>query len=66
MWRSMKGMHKPLRVEMYDELGRKIIDQTTSKDNFSIDIGQFMSGMYIFKLYNGHDVLMTTEKILKK
>jgi PQQ-dependent dehydrogenase (s-GDH family) len=63
---SKRGTHKPLRVEMYDQLGRKIIDQVTSKDNFSIDISQFMNGVYIFKLYNGHDVLMTTEKIVKK
>ena len=63
---SKKGMHKPLRVEMYDQLGRKILDQITSKDNFSIDISQFMNGVYIFKLYNGNDVLMTTEKIVKQ
>ena len=63
---SIRGMHKPLRVELYDELGRKIVDETTSKDNFGIDIGQFMNGVYILKLYNGNDVLITTEKILKK
>jgi hypothetical protein len=63
---SKKGMHKPLRIEMYDQLGRRILDQTTSKDNFSIDISQFMNGMYIFKMYNGNDVLITTEKIVKQ
>jgi hypothetical protein len=63
---SMKGMHKPLRVEMYDQIGRRIMDQITSKDNFSVDISRFMNGMYIFKLYNGNDVLITTEKILKQ
>jgi hypothetical protein len=63
---SMKGMHKPLRVELYDDLGRMILNETTSKDNFSINISAFMNGIYIFKLYNGDETLITTEKIVKQ
>jgi PQQ-dependent dehydrogenase (s-GDH family) len=63
---SMHGMHKPLRVELYDDLGRMILNQTTPKDNFSINIGSFMNGVYIFKLYNGDETLITTEKIVKQ
>jgi len=63
---SIRGTHKPLRVELYDELGRKIVEETTSKDNFSIDIGQFMNGVYVLKLYNGDGTVITTEKIVKK
>jgi hypothetical protein len=62
---SKKGMHKPLRIQLYDQLGRMVINQTTSQDNFSIDMSPFMSGMYTFRLYNGHEVLVTTEKVVK-
>jgi PQQ-dependent dehydrogenase (s-GDH family) len=63
---TIKGLRKPIRMQLYDELGRMITEQTTSKDNFSIDISPFMSGMYVLKLYDANDALVTTEKVLKK
>jgi len=62
---SKRGMSKPLRIQLYDQIGRLVFDESTPKDNFSLDISNFTNGMYIFKLYSGHDVLITTEKIIK-
>ena len=63
---SITGTRKPLRVELYDQLGRRILNETTTKDNFSINISSFMSGVYIFKLYNADDAVLSTEKIVKQ
>jgi len=63
---SITGTHKPLRVEMYDELGRRIMSEATSKDNFAINISSFMNGVYILKLYNGDETVISTEKIVKQ
>lgn len=62
---SKRGLSKPLRIQLYDQIGRRVFDETTSKDNFSLDLTHFMNGMYVFKLFSGHDILVTTEKIIK-
>jgi hypothetical protein len=61
---SKRGMHKPLRVELWDMTGKLAMQATTSKDNFAINLDGLGRGMYVFKLYNGFGVLMTTEKII--
>ncbi|MFM9910714.1 MAG: PQQ-dependent sugar dehydrogenase [Chitinophagaceae bacterium] len=61
---SKRGMHKPLRVELWDISGKLMLQATTGKDNFSINVENFGRGMYILKLYNGFGVLMTTEKVI--
>ena len=61
---SKRGMHKPLRVELWEMTGKLTLQATTSKDNFSIGLDGFAKGMYILKLFNGYGVLMTTEKVI--
>jgi aldose sugar dehydrogenase len=61
---SKRGMHKPLRAELWDITGKLIMQEQSSKDNFALGIDMLTKGMYIFKLYNGYGVLMTTEKIV--
>lgn len=61
---SKRGMHKPLRAELWDITGKPVLQSTTSRDNFSIDLRSYSRGTYIFKLYNGFGVLITTEKIV--
>lgn len=60
---SKRGMHKPLRVALYDVAGRLVMEDATANDNFSINLG-VKPGTYVFKLYNGYGTLITTEKIL--
>jgi quinoprotein glucose dehydrogenase len=61
---SMKGTHKPLRAQLYDISGKLISETVTADDNFSINIQGQPRGAYIFKLYNGYDIEMDTEKII--
>ena len=61
---SKRGMHKPLRAEMYDITGKLMMREETSRDNFALGLEMLTKGVYIFKLYNGYGVLMTTEKII--
>ncbi len=61
---SKRGMHKPLRVELWDMTGKLSMQASTSKDNFSIGLDGLSKGMYVLKLYNGYGVLMTTEKVI--
>jgi aldose sugar dehydrogenase len=61
---SKRGMHKPLRAELWDITGKLVMQEQTSKDNFALGLEMLTKGVYIFKLYNGYGVLMTTEKIV--
>ncbi|MBC7849473.1 MAG: PQQ-dependent sugar dehydrogenase [Chitinophagaceae bacterium] len=61
---SKRGMHKPLRVEFWDMSGKLSMNLTTTRDNFAIGLEGLSRGVYIFKMYNGFGVLMTTEKII--
>ena len=61
---SRRGMHKPLRAELWDMAGKLTVQANTSKDNFSMGLDGLGKGMYIFKLFNGFGVLITTEKVI--
>jgi hypothetical protein len=61
---SQRGLHKPLRAEMYDITGKLLLQEERENDNFSVNIEKLKPGMYIFKLFSGLGTLMTTEKIL--
>lgn len=61
---SKRGMHKPLRAELWDITGKLVMQEQSSKDNFALGLEMLTRGVYIFKLYNGYGVLMTTEKII--
>lgn len=59
-----KEMRKPLRAQLYDIHGRKMLEKISYMNNFSIDISSFPAGVYTFKLYNTYDVEMQVEKII--
>jgi PQQ-dependent dehydrogenase (s-GDH family) len=61
---SVKGMHKPLRARLYDISGNLVIEKLTGQDSFSIDVQSLVPGTYIFKLYNGFDIDMATDKVI--
>jgi len=58
------GLHKPFLVQMYDISGRLVLQQTTEQDNFTVNVGNLTAGVYVFRLYTGYEVNVTTEKII--
>ncbi len=61
---TRSGLHKPFFAQLYDISGRLVMQQTTDQDSFTIDVGNFKPGIYVFRLYNGYDTNITTEKII--
>ena len=62
---AKKDMQKPLLAQVYDINGRLLINNSSYKNKFSIDISALSRGIYTFKLYNAYDVEMQIEKIIK-
>jgi hypothetical protein len=61
---SMQGAHKPLMAMIYDMSGKMVLQKNTDQDSFTIDISNLSTGVYVFKLYNGYQINMSTEKII--
>lgn len=61
---AKKGLQKPYRVDMYDMTGKLILQQENSNDHFPVRLDRLSKGIYVFKLYSGNGVLVTTEKIV--
>ena len=55
----------PLLVQIYDMYGRMIKEQTSFKNDFSVDVHAFRAGSYVLKLYNGYDLEVQIEKFIK-
>jgi len=61
---SIWGSHKPLRASLYNMSGKEVCRKNTDQDSFSIDISNLLPGVYVFKLYNGYEINISTEKII--
>lgn len=61
-----KDLRKPLLAQVYDIHGRKLKEQTSFKNDFSIDITSLRPGSYVLKLYNGYDLEVQIEKFIKR
>lgn len=61
-----KELRKPLLVQIYDINGRIIKEETSFRNDFSVDVSSFTPGTYILKLYNGYDMEVQIEKFIKK
>ncbi len=61
---SMQGTHKPLLAVLYDMSGKLVLQKNTSQDSFTIDISNLLPGVYVFKLYNGYEINISTKKII--
>jgi aldose sugar dehydrogenase len=59
-----RGLHKPIHYQLYDASGKLVIEDHTSKDNFSIPVNHLRKGVYILRLYNGYGVEVKIDKIL--
>lgn len=63
---SMRNVSKPLTYQLYDMTGNLVLKGNKTTNNFSIDLKGLAKGVYILKLYNGADVNVVTEKIVKQ
>lgn len=59
-----RGTVKPVRVQLFDMAGRVMMDQTTNKDNFTINTSALKPGVYALRIYNGYRGLIRTEKVI--
>ena len=61
---SKRNVSKPIFYQVYDITGRLMLNGTSNKDNFEVNVEKLSAGMYTVKLYNGQDVNLLTEKII--
>lgn len=61
-----KELRKPLLVQLYDVYGRMLKEETSFRNDFSVDVSFFRPGTYLLKLYNGIDMEVQIEKFIKK
>jgi hypothetical protein len=61
---SKRDVIKPMYYEIYDLTGRLVITGKSNTDNTEVNVEKLAAGMYAVKLYNGHHILMLTEKVV--
>jgi hypothetical protein len=61
-----KELRKPLLAQLFDVYGRMLKEETSFRNDFSINISFFRPGTYLLKLYNGNDMEVQIEKFVKK
>lgn len=59
-----KGVHKPVRYQLFDASGKRILDGITAKDEFTIATAALKKGVYVLRLYNGYGVEVRIEKVV--
>ena len=61
---SKRNVSKPIFYQVYDITGRLMLNGTSNKDNFEVNVERLSPGMYTVKLYNGQDINLLTEKVI--
>ena len=61
-----KELHKPLFVQLFDINGKLLREATSFQNSFTINIADFKRGIYTLKLYNGYEMEVQIEKIIKQ
>lgn len=64
--KGKKNLHKPLRVQLFDMSGVMVKEETSTKNEFTVNVSHLKAGMYVVKLFNGYNVEVRLEKIYKK
>lgn len=59
-----RNVSKPIRYTIYDAAGKQVADGSSNADKIRISVAQLHAGVYTFKMFNGRDVLMRTEKMI--
>lgn len=57
---------KPIYYKIYDLTGRMVLAGTGRKNDTPVNVERLPGGIYIVKLYNGYDILMATQKVVKQ
>ncbi len=63
---SKRNVSKPVTWQLYDIRGMLLRSGTQTTNNFSIDMRAFQKAAYILKLYNGADVNILTQLVIKQ
>jgi PQQ-dependent dehydrogenase (s-GDH family) len=61
---SKRNVSKPIFYQVYDITGRLMLNGTSNRDNFEVNVERLNAGIYTVKLYNGQDIILLTEKII--
>jgi aldose sugar dehydrogenase len=59
-----KSLPKPIRYALFDMTGKKLIENTSSRDNFQINIRSLKPGVYVLRIFNGFGIEMKTQKVV--
>ncbi|AXY77323.1 T9SS C-terminal target domain-containing protein [Paraflavitalea soli] len=58
------AVQKPIRYRLIDMNGKLILDEKTTRNNFTIETGRYRRGVYILKLFNGYGSEIRMDKII--
>ncbi len=61
---SKRNVAKPIFYQLLDMMGRPVMQGNSSKDKFEVNVSRLAKGVYTMKLFNGRDILISTEKIV--
>lgn len=61
-----KEFRKPLRVQLYNLAGVLQLEQLSFRNEFTMDIRDLVSGVYILKIFNGNELEVQVEKLVKQ
>ncbi len=61
---TKRNISKPVYYWLYDMMGNMVLAGSSTKDKFEVNIEKLSKGIYTLKLYNSHDIIMVTEKIV--
>ena len=61
---SKRNIAKPIFYQLFDIAGRPVITGISTRDRIEINVERLSRGIYTIRLFNGRDILLTTEKII--
>jgi glucose/arabinose dehydrogenase len=61
-----KELRKPLLVQVCDIYGRLLKEETSFRNDFSVDVSFLIPGTYLLKLFNGYGMEVQVEKFIKE
>jgi hypothetical protein len=60
------GIARPLRLQLFDLTGQIIIDKSSDKESFRLNVENIKPGIYIFKMTDANGEVVSLEKIVIK
>ena len=61
---TKRNSAKPLHYQLYDATGRMLLQGTSIKDKFEVNLKAFNHGIYTIKIINAYDIVVATQKIV--